>query len=223
MNTYDRVAKWNERCGKVPSKVGSNEYWEALAQQAKRIAEEFNELVSAIENKNLEEVVDGGLDLDVVVAGLNYLSDANYSDGINLVLENNDLKYSTNKDIVQNWLTYWEDNGEDVYLSTSETDDGTFYCVKRTDDDKVLKFARFPKVDLTNIVPEFDEVDYLLLKDKESLVPEEANQLEVILLENLEDDNGFFIKIFEDQQCDALQITIANGSLVNIATFTEEE
>lgn len=48
-------------------------------------------------NKCNQEVLDGGCDMDVTVAGLNFLSGHNYGPAIQSVLANNDAKYTPNK------------------------------------------------------------------------------------------------------------------------------
>lgn len=49
-DTFQRVANWNMICGKMPPKYGTEEYLDALSNQAERIEEELKELQEAIGN-----------------------------------------------------------------------------------------------------------------------------------------------------------------------------
>ena len=175
MSTYNKVAKWNDRCGNRPLPAGTPQYYEALQNQLARIVEEANEAQTAIQDGNILEVIDAGLDLDVVVAGFNYLAGGDYNAGIDLVLGNNDLKYTKSKRKAQNWLTYNIDNGTDSYLSEAVVGSQTFYCVRRKGDAKIMKPGNFPKVDLTPVLPKLATIVSLLLDDSE-VAPNEDQQ-----------------------------------------------
>lgn len=230
MSTYKKVAKWNEKCGNVPLTAGTEAYYNNVLNQLKRIAEELNETIEAANSKNLLELVDGGLDLDVVVAGLNYIIGADYDSGISRVLTNNDLKHTKSIKIARNWLTFHADNGVDATIHSSQVGSSTYHCVRRNEDGKILKYGNFPKVDLTDTLPQIALEVYILVTNEESLSNEAREYAEkygvaVILADNLEKDSPQ-VKIMEgilnDAESGEAFVYIANGQLHSAENFTVE-
>ena len=202
MSTYGKVAKWNKRCGNEPQLAGTEAYYAAVSNQLKRIAEELNEAAEAITEKNLLELVDAGLDLDVVVSGLNYLIGGDYDAGIAKVLGNNDLKYTKSKKKAKNWLAYHEDNGVEVYLQETEVGSQIFYCVRRNEDGKILKPGNFHKVDLTDVLPQVGVEVYLLVRNELMIGEDEKDfsekyNMAIILADKLEEGSPQ-AKVMED-------------------------
>lgn len=148
--TYEKVSKWNQRCGKIPAKAGTEDYWTSLSNQADRIEEELVELRLAIAAKDAVETFDALLDLDVVVAGGLFLFNGDYVGGITAVLDNNDLKYTRVKAGADYAATCL--NELEVTVKSVETSDGYFYSVHRNSDDKIMKFPGHPPVDLSPFV-----------------------------------------------------------------------
>jgi hypothetical protein len=153
--TYDKVALWNKRCDKTPAETGTEEYWEALSNQAKRIEEELKELTDAIEDRDLVETFDALLDLDVVVSGGLFLSNGDYAGGIEAVLENNDNKYTDRKETAYAVDNHYKDLvATRVHeVSVGDIFDSKFYSVHRVSDDKILKFPGHPQVNLAPFAP----------------------------------------------------------------------
>lgn len=223
MNTFDEVKLWNQKVNKYPSEVGTPQYWADLTNQAKRIEEELIELVEGINERDITKVVDSGLDLDVVVSGLNYLNCSNYQLGISQVLNNNDLKYTVNKDVAEQWKFYWESNGESCEVQESTVNKITYYSLHRTSDNKVMKFAKFPEVDLTDVVPNPITEQYILVRNKEVVIPEELQDLSVLFLEQLDDQNGVLETILDSHNLDLAVLGIRNGEMVDIQGYEEPE
>ena len=124
-----------------------------------------------------QEILDAGCDLDVVVAGLNFLSGHDYDGAIEAVLGNNDLKYTYNRTDAEKALTKVlikdgksthrivevqvgamvdsEVTVRDLELSGYDAliIDGTphviAYSVHRNSDDKICKLLNHPTVDLS--------------------------------------------------------------------------
>ena len=159
--TYAKVAEWNRRCNKTPAETGTDEYWEALENQAKRIEEELHELTEAIQNRDTTELFDALLDLDVVVSGGLYLSNGNYDGGIGAVLSNNNQKYTTNKRAAEIAAFSYLESGTEVEIhSVSDTNgwnNWNYYSIHRKSDDKIMKFPGHPTVDLTPYIPKVGE------------------------------------------------------------------
>ena len=119
-----------------------------------------------------QEVLDAGADLDVVVAGLNFLSGHNYDGAIDAVLSNNDAKYTPDIDFANISLQEYNTDGTETHtikkvrvdLSDTNKDEAhsqgynTFvsngrlqsfvYSIHRISDDKICKLLNHPKVDL---------------------------------------------------------------------------
>ena len=77
-STFNSVSFWNEACSKVPPLPGTDAYWEALENQAMRCLEEVLEIQEAIVNRDVNNLIKEGCDLDVVTCGFNYLAGADY-------------------------------------------------------------------------------------------------------------------------------------------------
>ena len=70
------------------------------------------------------------------------------------VCENNSLKYTTSRELVEKWYTWnTEVKQEECHIHESVYEGETYYCVRRNADNKVLKWEDFPKVDLTKYIP----------------------------------------------------------------------
>ncbi len=155
-STYAKVAQWNRCCDKQAPTVGSEEYWTALENQAKRIKEELIELNTALQERSYKGTFDALLDLDVVVSGGNYLFGGNYNGGINAVLKNNDLKWAEYLETAKVAAHYYAEKGVEcaVHGAAAPNSWDTCYSVHRLSDDKILKFPGHPEVDLTPFLPE---------------------------------------------------------------------
>lgn len=229
MSTYKKVRVWNARCGNNPVPAGTEEYYANVLNQLKRVAEELNETIEAAHQKDLLGVIDGGLDLDVTVAGLNYLVGADYDAGIKLVLDNNELKYTKSKKKAANWVFFHEDNGVDVYLQETIIGSQTYYCVKRNEDGKILKYGNFPKVDLIPTAPKLELEAYILVADEGAITEEvmdysSENGLDVVLLDQMGegDDTNILAKVLTSADSSAAFLFVANGQLHSAQAFTAD-
>lgn len=154
-STVAKVALWNVRCSKRAPIAGSDKYWEALTNQAKRIEEELKELTDAIELKDPIGTFDALLDLDVVVAGGIYLSSGNYDGGIRAVLKNNDTKFTDRESTALMVQAYHEEKGTacTIYVHTPlDIFEQKYFSIHRDSDDKILKFPGHVNPDLAQFV-----------------------------------------------------------------------
>lgn len=119
-------------------------------------------------NSAHQEILDAGCDLDVVVAGANFLSGHAYEPAIEAVLANNDAKYTADLEFARLSLANYGDGhsirSTKVEMDTSQNDElieGGFttyisngklfavvHTVHRDEDDKIMKLDNHPKVDL---------------------------------------------------------------------------
>lgn len=153
-STYKVVSRWNEAAGKIPAEKGTPEYWKTLENQVDRIQEELDETKEAIANRDLVELLDGGCDLDVTVAGLNFLTDLPYEEAISRVLANNEAKLTTDFDEADDAVRHYEGLAHPIpcYVVTVTVDDETYYSVHREFDDKIMKLLDHPRVSLKDLV-----------------------------------------------------------------------
>lgn len=153
-STFERVAYWNTIADKTPSEVNSESYWAALENQVGRIQEELDETLKAIRERNPVEVLDGGCDLDVTVAGLNFLHGLPYEEAIDRVLSNNDVKVTTDFEVAYDTQKHYETLHHPIECTISQVDEGgnRYFSVHRLKDDKIMKLLNHPRVDLTDLV-----------------------------------------------------------------------
>jgi len=121
------------------------------------LQEELNELDAAIKANDVQEVLDACVDLSYFLTQLQiWLEQAgvDVQEAEELVCLNNELKYSRDELMVEDWAV---DAGLDkVYVDGNLDEDGyTQYCIKDRVTHKVKKFKDFPKIDLSTCVPNY--------------------------------------------------------------------
>lgn len=163
-STFDRVKEFNIKAGKKLSPIGSVEYWTAIENQYQRIIEELQETYRAIKERDLVKMLDGGCDLDVTVSGYNYLTGASYKDAIKAVLDNNDLKTTTDKDLIAKTLEELYNNDE-YHVHNEEQEGVVYYTILRNSDNKIMKLLDHPEVGLTGLVPQLEQIQFFLTTD----------------------------------------------------------
>ena len=209
-NTFERVSTWNTLCGKDAEVIGTPEYFASLVNQGKRIQEELDEYFLAVDacqrlaNTDngqtiqikgesvtvdddlrehwMVEILDAGCDLDVTVAGANYLAGHQYGDAIGRVLSNNDEKYTYDRTKAEAALLKLGSSTHrivevPVRIDIHECDDPEVvkdkekmaelgydtvelygaicvyvYSVHRNEDDKICKLLNHPKVDMSDLI-----------------------------------------------------------------------
>lgn len=153
MNINNRVSQWNMNCNNKPYQTGSEAWKKSLINQLKRLDEEMKETIKALEDKDIVEVLDGLVDLKVVLDGAFFLSNLPIEEAFEEVMDNNDLKYTTDYGEAYDAL---EHHGiEHFNIQEAVSKDGTiFYSVHRNSDNKICKLLDHPRVDLTRFVTE---------------------------------------------------------------------
>lgn len=228
MTVFDDVNEWNRKAGNTPAAPGTIAYWAKIEDQSKRIHEEFKELFEAIQARDIKACLDGCIDLEVTATGLAGLLGLNgsYNDAAKLVQENNDLKITLDKSKAENWKIYWEDNGVDCYVKETSIDDLTWYCVRRTEDNKILKYGNFPEVNLEPFVPTELGVDRFLVAEavteETEAILEEDSELGFLLASSIEDASGAFQQAL-DQIGGIGIMRVQNGGFVGLDSITKEE
>lgn len=146
-----RVAQWNLNCNNRPYEIGSKSWKQSLLNQLKRINEEMQETVEALKEDDIVEVLDGLVDLKVVLEGAFFLSNLPIEEAFNEVMDNNDLKFTTNYDEAYDALMH---HGAELFnIQEVEVDEETsFYSLHRNSDNKICKLINHPRVDLKHFM-----------------------------------------------------------------------
>ena len=152
----ERVLKFNTIVGNRPSGVNDRAaFWQQAKAQAALVLEEAQELYDAAEEENLIEYLDGWCDVRYTNDYVEHLLDAvGVQTGVayDMVQGNNDFKYSCVEDfILQSQEELYTKQGVDTYISTAEYKGTTYYAIRRSSDDKVLKPLKHtpPQLELT--------------------------------------------------------------------------
>lgn len=149
------VIKFNEVTGNRASYEDSTlTKIKRIQQVAALLLEEAQELKNAADNLNYVEVLDGALDVKYVLTNvLDTLSQYGFKvdEGWNEVCLNNELKYTTSWDLVNQWSKQCE---VEHTIVTKEFEGELYYHLSRTSDGKVIKQVNHPKVNLKYYVPD---------------------------------------------------------------------
>ena len=147
------VAKFNQITGKGPSD-DLNVLTKQIKDQSTILLEEVLETKEA---PDWIERLDGVCDIWFVASELVTQLESvgiNVKKAFKAVCENNSLKYTTSRELVEKWYTWnTEVKQEQCHIHESVYEGETYYCVRRNEDNKVLKWEDFPKVDLAKSVP----------------------------------------------------------------------
>lgn len=152
-----RVAQWNKYCNNSPKPRKTREWKYAMLNQLARIQEELNETIAAVNEEDELEVLDGLVDLQVVLEGAAFLSGLPVEKAFDLVMDNNDLKYTVN---YEEAYDAWVHMGVDKFnIQEYSTISGALnysgmpvFSVHRNYDNKICKLLNHPKVDLSVVL-----------------------------------------------------------------------
>lgn len=155
MNTEDfesEISFFNLACGNKPitTQDSLDTTCNAALQQGKIILEEVKEFIKAAEDGNEEELKDGIIDILYTSLRLVSLFEQRYNidEGMKVVAENNNLKFTEDELLAAEWLRNQPDNIKVNKSAIPGWPDDIFYCLK-DENGKVRKWKGFPKVDLS--------------------------------------------------------------------------
>lgn len=155
MSNY-RVTKFNVICGNSPAMGTEYEYWRQIKEQAARILEEAIELNKAAQEEDMQQVLDGFLDVrytneymdDLLVAG-----DVDTKKAWDAVCNNNDQKFTTSYTYATQSKEKLEGDGVECYIDTTQYDGEIYYVCRRVGDNKILKLKNHESPDLIKFLP----------------------------------------------------------------------
>lgn len=148
-----RVTRFNFAVGNEPQ---VDNFFEQASKQASYLLEEVNELIEAINNRDMVETLDAVVDIWYI---REYLDDLLTEQGVKvgqgktLVCDNNDTKYSSSRALIAKAVEYYSAKGVGCYTAEVEYEGVVYYTCRRISDDKVMKPTTFEPVDLTPCVP----------------------------------------------------------------------
>lgn len=155
MNIEDfesEISFFNLACGNKPitTQDSLDTTCNAALQQGKIILEEVKEFIKAAEDGNEEELKDGIIDILYTSLRLVSLFEQRYNidEGMKVVAENNNLKFTEDELLAAEWLRNQPDNIKVNKSAIPGWPDDIFYCLK-DENGKVRKWKGFPKVDLS--------------------------------------------------------------------------
>ncbi len=155
MSNY-RVTKFNIITGNAPHLGTDYEYWQQIKNQAKRVYEEAKELLEAAEQENMQDVLDGFLDVrytneymeDLLIAG-----EVETKKAWEAVCTNNDSKYTTSYTYALESKEVLEEAGVECYIDQTQYEGEIYYVCRRNEDNKVLKLRLHQSPDLSAFLP----------------------------------------------------------------------
>ena len=148
-----RVTRFNFAVGNEPQ---VDSFFEQAGKQASYLLEEVNELIEAINNRDMVEVLDAVVDIWYI---REYLDDLLTEQGVKInpaktkVCDNNDTKFSTSRALIALAVDHYKAKGIECYIAEVEYEGDMFYTCRRLSDDKVMKPTTFEPVDLKSCVP----------------------------------------------------------------------
>lgn len=210
-SNLERVVEWHKRCGKNPAPIGSDAYWEALAQQAERVMEELREVMVEIRDRNLSKLVSEVCDLDFTSLGMAMMVQHPHQECMDRIFASNDSKYTRYQLVAEDAARMHSEKGVDCRIVEC---DG-YFSVHRNSDDKILKLRDFVGADVSDLIPEYAKPHHIFLvyKDNCPLCVASKEWLDTcsVKYELLEPEKSFADRDF----CAELDLTVF-GSIVFI-------
>jgi hypothetical protein len=210
--------------------VGTASYYQALTNQAKRIGSQLNELLEAIEDRDLVEVADAIIDLEFTVLGAAHLAQFNFNGSFGAVADNNDTKFTKDAEQAQITAMWYTRNGVETEVQTAYEDGEAFYTVHRLTDNKSMKPKDFVEVDITALAPEPASTFLLVGEDAEKARTaaekwkEEYDICEVASCDAIQGDQRQFITDLIMSAPDrAVLFNVINGAIVEVIQLGEDE
>ena len=130
---------------------------ERIVEEAKEGLDAYTEFVlgggvSSEESTFRQHLLDSVVDIFVVYARLYQLMENNPSfnlhEAIKRVCENNLTKFPTDKQVAEDTLKMYAEQGVECYIAATEYEGVTYYAIKRVSDNKFLKPIGYESVNL---------------------------------------------------------------------------
>lgn len=121
--SFTNISRMNDAYGNPTFGVGTavvetltDEQWAKIRNQAKNILDEYNELMEAIELKDVTEVRDGICDIVVFTAGVGHFINQDTDADLDIVYTSNMSKFVANEDELELTLAKYNGLGVKTYV-----------------------------------------------------------------------------------------------------------
>lgn len=153
---YNQIISWNTKAGVKDHEFRTIDWDGAVDLQTKLLIEEAQETVDAIKYGNMTELLDGAVDVFVILSKLlDMLEKAGFDveGGIQQIIDNNQNKiFNSFYEACEAKEKLEERDDKEYYIETSVLNNLSFYTVRRQDG-KIAKPVGFVAVELGKFIP----------------------------------------------------------------------
>ena len=153
---YNQIVNWNKKAGVKDHEFGTIDWDSAVTLQTALLLEETQETVDAIKYGNMTELLDGAVDVFVILSKLlDMLEKAGFDveGGIQQIIDNNQNKiFNSFYEACEAKEKLEERDDKEYYIETSVLNNLSFYTVRRQDG-KIAKPVGFVAVELDKFIP----------------------------------------------------------------------
>lgn len=153
---YNQIIDWNKKAGVKDHEFGTIDWDSAITLQTDLLLEETQETVDAIKYGDMTELLDGAVDLFVILSKLlDMLEKAGFDveGGIQQIIDNNQNKiFNSFYEACEAKEKLEQRDDKEYYIETSVLNNLSFYTVRRQDG-KIEKPVGFVAVELDKFIP----------------------------------------------------------------------
>lgn len=153
---YNQIIDWNKKAGVKDHEFGTIDWDSAVTLQTALLLEEAQETVDAIKYGDMTELLDGAVDVFVILSKLlDMLEKAGFDveGGIQQIIDNNQNKiFNSFYEACEAKEKLEERDDKEYYIETSVLNNLSFYTVRRQDG-KIAKPVGFVAVELDKFIP----------------------------------------------------------------------
>lgn len=153
---YNQIIDWNKKAGVKDHEFGTIDWDSVVTLQTALLLEETQETVDAIKYGDMTALLDGAVDVFVILSKLlDMLEKAGFDveGGIQQIIDNNQNKiFNSFYEACEAKEKLEERDDKEYYIETSVLNNISFYTVRRQDG-KIAKSVDFVAVELDKFIP----------------------------------------------------------------------
>ena len=153
---YNQIIGWNKKAGVKDHEFGTIDWDSAITLQTALLLEETQETVDAIKYGDMTELLDGAVDVFVILSKLlDMLEKAGFDveGGIQQIIDNNQNKiFNSFYEACEAKEKLEQRDDKEYFIETSVLNNLSFYTVRRQDG-KIAKPVGFVAVELDKFIP----------------------------------------------------------------------
>lgn len=112
---FQQVSEMNEAFGNPKGSPNAID-WDRVTAQCKNILDEYNELMVALESRDLTEVRDALCDIQVFAQGAQHLLGVDGDEDMTAVVDGVMTRFCKDQDELDSTIQYWNNKGIEVYV-----------------------------------------------------------------------------------------------------------